>query len=236
MKKLVFVLITLFCFFLIACNEKQDDEEQGNVGIDDKINLENKSDLEIVNHGQKENIDVETKEDEENVNKIDGLDVELKTSYDNKDSENIESNGELKIIENEISEELELFLKKTYVDIVNSERQSGLICVDDVDIIRYIGEYGVNGNIFVLVIKGVLMHPASIPENKYFIFTMKQDDISRIYYVKKRISELPLVMDLNNNKIYNLFEVCNKGILSIDEMDKIIYNYKIFVGEITYED
>ena len=43
-------------------------------------------------------------------------------------------------------------------------------------------------------------------------------------------------MDLNENKIYDLLEVCNKGILSINEMDRIINNYEMFVGEIINDD
>ena len=45
MKKLVFVLTALFCFFLIACNEKQVNEKLDGKSVDNKINLESKQDL-----------------------------------------------------------------------------------------------------------------------------------------------------------------------------------------------
>lgn len=227
MKKLLFVLITLFCFFLIGCNEKKN-----NMSADSKENLEN------VNHEQEKGNDVDSQGDEQNdidlCNSHTGLNL-VDDNNENNDNESNESNEESKIDGLEMNDELKFFLKMSYVNIINSELQSGPVRIDDVDIISYFGEYGVNGNIYVLMIKGVYMHPMSIPENNYFVFTMKQDDISRTYYIKKRISELPLIMDLNKNKIYNLLEVCNNGLLSIDEMDRIIYNYKILVGELKNE-
>lgn len=234
MKKILFVLITLFCFILIGCNEKQN-----NMSVDNKINLESKRDLEKTNQEQKVNDDEKTqgleivKNDEQD--NADNFHFEFNTLNKNNESEHVEPNEESKIDGLEMNNELKFFLKMSYVNIINSELQSGPVCIDDVDIISYFGEYGVNGNIYVLMIKGVYMHPMSIPENNYFVFTMKQGDISRTYYIKKRISELPLIMDLNKNKIYNLLEVCNNGLLSIDEMDRIIYNYKILVGELKNE-
>ena len=57
MKKLLFVLITLFCFFLIGCNEKKN-----NMSADSKENLEN------VNHEQEKGNDVDSQSDEQNDN------------------------------------------------------------------------------------------------------------------------------------------------------------------------
>ena len=61
MKKLVFVLIVLVCFFLIACNEKQDEEEQNNVDIGDG-NLDDERDLNSNNQLIEENQEKNTEE------------------------------------------------------------------------------------------------------------------------------------------------------------------------------
>lgn len=69
MKKIVFVLITLFCFFLIACNEKQDNEKMGGKFVDNKINLESKRDYDKNSQEQEENFDKNT-QNVENINAL----------------------------------------------------------------------------------------------------------------------------------------------------------------------
>lgn len=71
MKKLLFVLITLFCFFLIGCNEKQGNEKLESKSVDNKINLESKRDLEKTNQEQEGNFDKKTQDVEQDGDELD---------------------------------------------------------------------------------------------------------------------------------------------------------------------
>ena len=54
MKKILFLFIFLFCFFIIACKEEQEDNELNSRSIDNGISSENEQDIEN-NNQDKEN-------------------------------------------------------------------------------------------------------------------------------------------------------------------------------------
>ena len=146
----------------------------------------------------------------------------------------------------ELNEDLENLLKESYVSIVNEKLtrfndESGseihkLVNINDYEIIGYFGEYGGDGAIYVLLMKGAHVAFSAIPEDNGFgIIKMNDDQRTRLYVFKKITGELPLVIDLNSNIVSDLAYACSNGYLTIDDMDIIYELYQSYIEELDVE-
>ena len=146
MKKLVFVLIALFCFFLIACNEKQDNEKLESKSVDDKVNLESKQDLEETNQEQKVVTDGNTKDDEQNDNILTQLEVpnqdqeEVDDGNTKDDEQNDNILTQLEVNLEDLGDKI-VEIKKDYLNNLISKGENNLT-IDDIQIVELYGIFG----------------------------------------------------------------------------------------------
>lgn len=128
MKKLVFVLIALLCFFLIACNEKQVNENLDSKSVDNKINLESKHDLD-------NNLEQEEIVYDEQLN-VETSDIE-ETNQEQKVNDDEKTQGE----ESEMSkDQLIAQAKQTYLELYLKRNRTDAV-IDDVWLFNYLGIY-----------------------------------------------------------------------------------------------
>lgn len=149
----------------------------------------------------------------------------------------------------ELSSNLEETLKEAYVRITNiniaeknkelaasGKEPINLIESDSVEIIGYLGEYGINGNVYVLVIKGKTdpldglepqyINPVlfTVRDKGYSLVSVIENDVEKYYYFRK-IPEIPIVINLNEDEIEFLSLAGAKGTLTISDMDNIYALY-----------
>ena len=176
MKKLVFVLIALFCFFLIACNEKQVNEKLDGKSVDNKINLESKQDLD--NNLEQEEIiydeqlNVETSDIEE-TNHEQKVNVAEKTQVDemeknDEQNDNINSPIQFEVNLEELGDKI-IDIRNDCLNYLMSKGEDNLT-IDDIQIVELYGIFG--DSVVFKVQRGAWEVFSSLTLGEYtFVFT-----------------------------------------------------------------
>lgn len=185
MKKLLFVLITLFCFFLIGCNEKQN-----NMSADSKVDLESKQNLLETNREALTDVDDQGAKRNENGDYSNertnyGMFYSLQEAY----QLGILSLDDLKKIidinhgDTEFNEKIDMKveqrIKSDYILILLKNYNFEDAKMDDISIIKFYGNY--NGA-YVISFTDIYSMPIGILEHGFAV-TISSDP-PRINYFK----------------------------------------------------
>ena len=232
MKKLLFVLITLFCFFLIGCNEKKN-----NMSADSKENLEN------VNHEQEKGNDVDSQSDEQNDIDLSNSHIDLNLVDDNNennDNEFNKSNEELQGDEIVIGEEqLIAQAKQTYLELYLKRNREDAI-IDDVWLFNYLGIY--NDCIVGVFLdrKNCLFPEYELNiqiENLCFYYSCGYEimvykdgsffSLYEAYYVSKVLNIVEI------NEIYSQYQMMIEEVFT-EENESTDYDFALEIGKVDY--
>jgi len=236
LKKVTFVLLLLLCFLLVGCVKSEkivsvDNKSNNNDTLIEKTDL-NDSEMNEINMVNSDIVRII-----ESSQSNDFPDIASSSLYNYEGVETIE-----------LSVELATTLKEAYAKIVNNKLQMfneeldglnigtyNLKDPNSLEILGYFGEYGRDGNIHVLMIKDVIMlHINIMLYTEKITIGITENQNFKGYSFRSSLG-LPLIIDLNENKIDDLSYACNNGILSINDMDKIYCYYLKMLEELDNE-
>lgn len=246
MKKFVFILIVLFCFFLCACEEKQEDENTYNQenNVNEELNekdidtfIPDENEEQKLTEEQDDNKELEPTEESSEEQKELNIEPFI---FDTEDGiKRIEDDVyEKSFEEDDIDKEIEYTLKEFYCNMHNANvtDDSKKLTVDDMKIIKYFGGFGENNNVHVLLMKNVFIFDKVTTEYYPFdVVTLNDEDGNMKFCYFKLIPGLlehVIVINLNDNYICSLQKACDYKCLTFSDMQIISSEYNKLAKDI----
>ena len=128
---------------------------------------------------------------------------------------------------NELTPELE---KEIKTFCYNYHNEHGLfssdkkdVSLDTIQIMAYLGNYGKDKNLYVVIIKDIIVDYGSEAEigRPYYIVIVYNYSKPQQGFGFPRLPEVPFVIDMQNNTFYTLQFAVDNNILTVDDMMKI---------------
>lgn len=244
MKKLVFVLIALFCIFLVGCKEKQIDKKMYDMPVDNKINLNNNQNVDTLSYEQEENIEETLQIVEQKDNNLSASSSELnqvevtsegEESFATEKNNEVRENDELMIKRVSLADELKKEIGELYCEIFNEkhipeEYKDDPVSIDDLRIGEYFGSYGVEDNIHVIYIFNIKYHQAIFGFLSFTYITINDSSEEEVTTYKFHNLTSDYIV-LTADDIYSFQEACDNGLLTIADMDMIYEQYQLMEVE-----